>query len=83
MDKQIQIQFAGAYQLDATTEVKSPLVTALSATDNFVDNVSVVCLFSGIGYSVSRSAGSFQYADTWTNEDVESHITAWMNERKV
>lgn len=83
MNKQIQIQFSGAYQIDSTTVVESPLVTATAATDNFIDNVSVVCLFSGIGYDLSRSTGDFFYVENWTNQDVENHINAWMEARKL
>jgi hypothetical protein len=83
MNNQIQIQFTGAYQLDSTTVVKSPLVTATAATDNFIDNVSVSCQFTGIGFDLNRETGDFFYAATWTNLDVENHINTWMEARKI
>lgn len=80
---QIEIQYLGDYQLDATTKALNPLATVVAATDNFISTVSVDCVFSNLSYAYGRKAGTFEYAQTWTNEDVINHLNAWMEDRKI
>jgi hypothetical protein len=80
---QIQIEFKGTYQLDGTTSCTDPIVTVTAATDDMVENVSTVSVFSNVGYTYSRSTGSFTYQESWENQDVIDHLTAWMQERKI
>lgn len=80
---QIQIQFQGTYQLDNNTACTNPVATVTGATDDFIENVSTVSVFAAPGYSYSRSTGSFVYQDTWDNQDVINHLTAWMDARKI
>jgi hypothetical protein len=83
MNYQIKIQFSGEYRIDVDTVVKNPLVTAVAATDDFLSNVAVGCLFENTQYSYFKSTGSFEYETSWDNTSVEQHINKWMNERKV
>lgn len=80
---QIQIDFKGIYQLDNKTSVVNPTLTVTSATDNFVETVSTVSLFTGTGFSYSRDTGVFEYQETWDNQSVIDHLNAWMNDRKI
>ena len=80
---QIEIQFTGTYQIDIATSVVNPLVIAAEAADNFIDTVQVSCLFQNTNYSYYRSIGSFDYALTWTNQDVIDFINSFMASVKV
>jgi len=80
---QIEIQYQGEYQLDSTTQVLNPRANVTAATDNMVATVSVQCVFQNLSYSYGRPAGSFDYIDTWTNQDVINHLNAWMEARKL
>jgi len=83
MTYQIEIQFSGKYRIDVDTVVENPLVTAVSATDDFLSNVTIGCVFSNTQYSYFKNTGSFEYQTSWDNMSVEQHINQWMNERKV
>lgn len=83
MDPQIQIQYAGTYRLDDGTTVTDPLVTATSAFDDFVQNVTVTCLFSAPTYSYSRVIGTFTYNVTWGNLQVEAFMNDYMANHKA
>jgi hypothetical protein len=83
MNPQIEIQYTGTYRLDEDTTIINPLVIAVSATDDFVQNVSVACLFNSPTYSYGRNIGSFTYTVTWGNIQVETFINEYMNARKI
>ena len=80
---QIKIQYTGVYQLSKGIVLTDPLVTAMSATDDFVSSVSVACNFSSETYAYGTDIGSFSYNTTWTNADIELFINEYMNARKI
>jgi hypothetical protein len=83
MNPQIEIQFTGTYQLDETTMCVNPLAIAESATDNFIDSVSLTVVFVSPTYSYTRNIGSFTYDVIWTNQDVIDYITNYMNSIQI
>ena len=83
MNPQIEIQFTGTYKLDDGTTIVNPLVIAISATDDFIQSVSVSCAFNAPTYSYGRNIGSFNYTTTWGNLQVETFIYEYMNAHKI
>ena len=83
MNYQIEIQFTGQYQIDADTNVTDPLVIAVAATDDFISNVAIACLFNAPIYSYYRNIGSFTYTTTWGNIQVENYINTFMQNCKI
>lgn len=78
----IQIQVTGILQLDNKTKVLNPLVTIETALDNYLSStVDTTSLFTSENqnYQLSRDTGSFDYTETWTDEDVEKHLKNWIN----
>lgn len=80
---QIEIQYQGEYQLDSQTKALNPRATVTLASDNMIATVTVQCVFQNLSYSYGRLAGSFDYIDNWTNQDVVNHLNAWMEARKL
>jgi hypothetical protein len=81
----IEIQVIGKLKLDDLTICLNPLVTVQSCLDNyFSSSVSVNSLFSNDNYySFGRDCGSFIYKETWTDEDVENFMNAWIEEHRI
>lgn len=80
---QIKITYQGEYQLDSTTYCMNPTATVTACVDDMIETVNVECVFSNLSYGYGRPAGSFTYADTWTNQDVVNHLNSWMESRKI
>lgn len=82
----IQIQVNGTLKLDNTTIVVNPLLTVETALDNYREKtVFVNCLFTNETeqYSINRDAGSFQYVETWDDENVINHLLQWIEAHKI
>lgn len=83
INSQIEIQYTGTYQLDSTTTCVDPLATAVSATDNFIDSVALIVVFTSPTYSYTRDIGSFTYNLTWTNQNVIDYMNEYMQSIKI
>lgn len=83
MAYQIEINFTGRYRLDDGTEIENPLVIGASANDDLIDSVSVAVYFTSITYYLCRQIGSFTYLTDWSNADVISLITSYMDLHKI
>ena len=82
----ITINVTGVLRLDETTLVTNPIVSVTNANDNYTDNlVSTSSLFTSDteNYQLSRPTGSFNYVDTWNDEDVRTCVEAWIEEHRV
>jgi hypothetical protein len=78
--KQIKIEYKGTYQIDEFTTVTDPIVSCTMAIDNMIDSVAISVKFENTTYSYGRNIGSYQYVDTWENENVIDYINEWMDE---
>jgi hypothetical protein len=83
MAYQIEINFTGRYKLDDGTEIENPLVIGASANDDLIDSVSVGVYFTSPTYYLARQIGSFSYLTDWSNADVISLITSYMDGHKI
>jgi len=83
MAYQIEIQYQGRYRLEDGTEIENPLVIGASANDDLIDTVSVGVYFTSPTYYLARQIGSFSYLTDWSNADVISLITSYMDGHKI
>ena len=83
MAYQIEINFTGRYKLDDGTEIENPLVIGASANDDLIDSVIVGAYFTSPTYYLARQIGSFTYLTDWSNTDVISLITSYMDGHKI
>jgi hypothetical protein len=83
MAYQIEINFTGRYKLDDGTEIENPLVIGASANDDLIETVSVGVYFTSPTYYLARPIGSFTYLTDWSNADVISLITSYMDGHKI
>lgn len=82
----IIINVTGTLRLDETTIVKDPIVTVTNANDDYTNNtVSTTSNFTSSteNYEFSRPTGSFQYVETWTDEDVRTCVENWIEEHRI
>jgi hypothetical protein len=82
----IIINVTGTLRLDDTTIVKDPIVSVTNANDDYIQNsVATTSNFTSStqNYEFSRPTGSFNYVDTWSDEDVRTCIEAWIEEHKI
>jgi hypothetical protein len=82
----IIIDVTGVLRLDETTIVTNPIVSVTNANDDYIGNiVSTISLFTSDTetYQLSRPTGSFEYVNTWTDEDVRVCVEAWIDEHRV
>jgi hypothetical protein len=86
MNTTIIINVTGILRLDEKTTVKNPIVSVTSANDNYINSeVSTASVFTSNDekYNLSRATGSFNYVETWTDEDVKNCVENWINEHRV
>ena len=86
MNSVIIINVTGTLKLDDTTIVTNPIVTVTNANDNYLSNlVSTTSNFTSDteNYQFSRPTGAFDYAETWSDEDVRACVEEWINEHLV
>jgi hypothetical protein len=83
MAYQIEIQYQGRYRLDDGVEIENPLVIGASANDDLIQTVSVSVYFTSATYYLARQIGSFNYLTDWSNTDVISLITSYMDLHKI
>ena len=83
MAYQIEIQYQGRYRLDDGVEIENPLVIGASANDDLIETVSVGVYFTSPTYYLARPIGSFTYLTDWSNADVISLITSYMDLHKI
>jgi hypothetical protein len=86
MNSAIIINVTGTLRLDENTIVVNPIVTVTNANDNYLSNsVSTTSNFTSNtqNYEFSRPTGTFDYVDTWDDEDVRACVEEWINEHLV
>jgi hypothetical protein len=86
MNSAIIINVTGTLRLDETTIVVNPIVTVTNANDNYLSNsVSTTSNFTSNtqNYEFSRPTGTFDYVETWSDEDVKACVEEWINEHLV
>jgi hypothetical protein len=79
----IIINVIGTLKLDDTTIVTNPIVTVTNANDNYLSNsVSTTSIFTSDteNYEFSRPTGTFEYIETWSDEDVRTCVEEWIDE---
>jgi len=80
----IEIQVQGTLKIDDKTTITDPLVIVTTALDNYVDkSVSIDCLFTNAAASFGRNCGSFNYVDTWTDNDVVNYLNTWIENHLI
>jgi hypothetical protein len=82
----IIINVIGTLRLDDTTIVKDPIVSVTNANDDYIQNtVATTSTFTSSteNYEFSRPTGSFNYVDTWSDEDVIICVEAWIEEHRI
>jgi hypothetical protein len=82
----IIINVTGTLRLDDTTIVKDPIVSVTNANDDYIQNtVSTTSTFTSStqNYEFSRPTGSFNYVDTWSDEDVRICVETWIDEHRI
>jgi hypothetical protein len=82
----IIINVTGTLRLDDTTIVKDPIVSVTNANDDYIQNsVATTSNFTSSteNYEFSRPTGSFNYVDTWSDEDVRICVEAWIEEHRI
>lgn len=82
----IIINVNGVLKLDDTTTVKNPIVSVTNANDDYTSNsVLTTSLFTSNdeNYNLSRQTGSFNYIETWNDDDVRTCVENWIEEHKV
>jgi hypothetical protein len=82
----IVINVTGTLRLDQTTIVVNPIVSVTNANDDYIANsVSTTSDFTSNteNYQFSRPTGSFDYVDTWNDEDVRTCVEAWIEAHRV
>jgi hypothetical protein len=82
----IIINVTGILKLDDTTIVTNPIVSVTNANDDYLLNlVSTSSLFTSDkeNYEFSRPTGSFNYVDTWSDEDVRICVETWIDEHRI
>lgn len=82
----IIINVTGTLKLDDTTIVTDPIVTATNANDNYISSTvatSSVFTSSTENYQLSRPTGSFDYVETWDDEDVRNCVENWIDEHRI
>jgi hypothetical protein len=86
MTSAIIINVTGVIQLDSTTIVKNPIVSVSNANDNYFDNsVLTTSIFTSDteNYQFSRETGSFNYVETWNDNDVRTCVENWIEQHRV
>ena len=86
MNSAIIINVTGTLKLDDTTIVTNPIVTVTNANDDYLSNsVSTTSNFTSNtqNYEFSRPTGTFDYIETWSDEDVRAYVEEWINEHLV
>jgi hypothetical protein len=86
MNLTIIINVQGVLRLDDKTTVKNPIVSVTNANDNYIDSsVNTVSVFTSSteNYNLSRATGSFNYVETWDDEDVKSCVENWIEQHRV
>jgi|LakMenEpi03Aug12_release.lakeMendotaPanAssembly.Ray.scaffolds.fasta_scaffold864218_2 hypothetical protein len=86
MNSAIIINVTGTLRLDETTIVVNPIVTVTNANDDYLLNsVSTTSNFTSNtqNYEFSRPTGTFDYVETWSDEDVRACVEEWINEHLV
>jgi hypothetical protein len=86
MNTTIIINVQGILRLDEKTTVKNPIISVTNANDNYINSsVDTVSLFTSSteNYNLSRATGSFNYVETWNDEDVKNCVENWINEHRV
>jgi hypothetical protein len=86
MNSAIIINVTGTLKLDDTTIVTNPIVTVINANDDYLLNsVSTTSNFTSDteNYQFSRPTGTFEYVETWSDEDVRACVEAWINNHLV
>ena len=79
----IIINVTGTLKLDDTTIVTNPIVTITNTNDNYILNsVSTTSIFTSDteNYQFSRPTGTFEYIETWSDEDVRTCVEEWIDE---
>ena len=82
----IIINVFGVLKLDDTTTVKNPIVSVTNANDDYTCNsVNTTSLFTSNdeNYNLSRATGSFNYVETWDDEDVRNCVENWIDEHRI
>lgn len=82
----IIINVTGTLRLDDTTIVKDPIVTVTNANDDYISStVATTSNFTSSteNYEFSRPTGSFDYVETWTDEDVRTCVENWIEEHRI
>lgn len=86
MNSAIIINVIGTLRLDETTIVVNSIVTVTNANDDYLSNsVSTTSNFTSNtqNYEFSRPTGTFDYVETWSDEDVRACVEEWINEHLV
>jgi hypothetical protein len=82
----IIINVVGVLRLDDTTIVTNPIVSVTNANDDYIQNS--VATTSGFtsdkeNYQFSRPTGTFDYVETWDDEDVKICVEAWIEQHRI
>ena len=79
----ITINVTGILKLDDTTIVTNPIVAVTNANDDYIQNsVATTSTFTSSteNYQFSRPTGTFEYVETWSDEDVKTCVEEWIDE---
>jgi hypothetical protein len=82
----IIINVTGTLKLDDTTIATNPIVTVINANDDYLLNsVSTTSNFTSDteNYQFSRPTGTFEYVETWSDEDVIACVEVWIDEHLI
>jgi hypothetical protein len=82
----IIINVTGVLRLDETTIVKDPIVSVTNANDDYLQNsVATQSLFTSSteNYQFSRPTGTFEYVETWSDEDVVFYVNQLNEESRL
>jgi hypothetical protein len=82
----IIINVVGVLRLDNTTIVTNPIVSVTNANDDYIQNtVSTASSFTSDkeNYQFSRPTGTFDYEETWSDEDVKICVEAWIEQHRI
>lgn len=86
MNLSIIINVIGTLQIDSTTIVTNPTVSVTNANDDYMNSqVNTASLFTSEveNYNISRQTGSFNYIETWDDDDVKKCVENWIEQHRV
>lgn len=86
MNLSIIINVIGTLQIDSTTIVTNPTVSVTNANDDYMNSqVNTASLFTSEveNYNLSRQTGSFNYIETWDDDDVKKCVENWIEQHRI